>query len=105
MTGIALSRSQPPQSRVPLRQWALARGVNPPTAWRWADGGILNGSDHDHPLALQDGGGRWFVSSHVCPPAPAVEAVPLELSDAVTALIDARVAAAFERVAAQLRGA
>ena len=91
-----------PPTAITLREWALARGVNPSTAWRWADSGRLNGSDADHPLAWQDGG-RWYVSSHVCPPARMVEAAPLELSDAVTALIDARVAAAFEAVAAQLR--
>ena len=92
-------------SRIPLRQWALARGVNPSTAWRWADSGRLNGSDHDHPLAVQDDSGRWFVSSHVCPPARVVEAAPLELSDDLKALLDAHIAAALERFAAQLRGA
>jgi len=99
MTALAIARSQTPTT---LRQWALARGVNPSTAWRWADSGRLNGSDADHPLAVRDGG-RWFVSSHVCPPAPAVEAAPLELSDAVIALLNAHIAAAFEAIAARLR--
>ena len=92
-----------PPTPTTLRQWALARGVNPSTAWRWADSGRLNGSDHDHPLAVQDDSGRWHVTSHVCPPARVVEVAPLELSDAVIALLNAHIAAAFEAIAARLR--
>ncbi|HXI16857.1 MAG TPA: hypothetical protein VNM48_10825 [Chloroflexota bacterium] len=88
-----------------LREWAGRNGLALRTAQRWADSGRLDGSDADHPLAWQDDSGRWQVYPQLYAPAPVVEAAPLELSDAVTALIDARVAAAFERVAAQLRGA
>ncbi|HXI15260.1 MAG TPA: hypothetical protein VNM48_02730 [Chloroflexota bacterium] len=90
-----------PEPRLPIREWAASVSVPLRTAQRWADEGRLVGSDADHPLAWQEGG-RWYVAPHVYAPEPAT---PELAPDDLTALIDARVAAAFEAVAAQLRGA
>ncbi|HXI18728.1 MAG TPA: hypothetical protein VNM48_20375 [Chloroflexota bacterium] len=86
------------QTRIPLGRWAVAVGVNPSTAWRWADSGRLNGSDAAHPLAWQDGG-RWYVAPQVYAPEPAT---PELAPDVLTALIDQRIEQFFARA---MRGA
>lgn len=77
-----------PAAVIPLAVWAERAGVAPRTARRWADEGLLNGSDKDHPQAMKVDG-RWHVAPHVYRVVEVVETAPQAL--------DARTLAAMFR--------